>query len=235
MLKLKEIKQLAEILGERLQDKNPDEQLILKCLDPIWPYIYPFGMLSYIKKHSSDPPEKINRAKVEKLTRVVTGSPKKWRSFIIGLCHTYRERHSLKRTGLRLVNRALKKGSPGSVADLANLAGQFRKQARACASLINELKAAPVDSSETVDRINLAKTIRNDENIPRFLRLSRYLKYDRILALAPAEVLAEFKSRYEKPNPQTLSFDALQEYICFRDDLWKKFEEMLVESFQSAK
>lgn len=227
MEKLKELKQLAEILGERLKDKNPDEKLLLRCLDPIWPYIYPYGMLSFLKEHAGEPPEKTDRLKMEKLLRAVTGSKRKWRSFVIGLCHTYRERHSLERTRARLVNKATRKGAPLSVKELDETAEKFREQALLCARAIEAAKQELFDAKAVVERIKLAKSVRNDENIPRFLRLSRYLDCEKLLGLLPEEILEAFKSRYEKPTPQTLCFDALQEYISFNDALWNQFKEIL--------
>jgi len=231
MVKLKELKQLAEILGERLKDKNPDEKLLLRCLDPIWPYIYPYGMLSFLKKHAGEPPEKTDRLKMEKLLRAVTGSKRKWRSFVIGLCHTYRERHSLERTRARLVNKATRKGAPLSVKELDETAEKFREQALLCARAIEAAKQELFDAKAVVERIKLAKSVRNDENIPRFLRLSRYLDCEKLLGLLPEEILEAFKSRYEKPTPQTLSFDALQEYISFNDALWNQFKEILAGAY----
>ena len=231
MVKLKELKQLAEILGERLKDKNPDEKLLLRCLDPIWPYIYPYGMLSFLKEHAGEPPEKTDRLKMEKLLRAVTGSKRKWRSFVIGLCHTYRERHSLERTRARLVNKATRKGAPLSVKELDETAEKFREQALLCARAIEEAKQELFDAKAVVERIKLAKSVRNDENIPRFLRLSRFLDCEKLLGLLPEEILEAFKSRYEKPTPQTLSFDALQEYISFNDALWNQFKEILAGAY----
>lgn len=231
MEKLKELKQLAEILGERLKDKNPNEKLLLRCLDPIWPYIYPYGMLSFLKEHAGEPPEKTDRLKMEKLLRAVTGSKRKWRSFVIGLCHTYRERHSLERTRARLVNKATKKGAPLSVKELDETAEKFREQALLCARAIEAAKQELFDTEAVAERIKLAKSVRNDENIPRFLRLSRYLDCEKLLGLLPEEILEAFKSRYEKPTPQTLSFDALQEYISFNAALWNQFKEILAGSY----
>lgn len=231
MVKLKELKQLAEILGERLKDKHPDEKLLLRCLEPIWPYIYPYGMLSFLREHAGESPEKTDLLKMEKLLRAVTGSKRKWRSFIIGLCHTYRERHSLKRARARLVNKATRKGTPLSAVELNQVAEKFREQALLCARVIDEAKLELFDGEAVAEQIKLAKSVRNDENIPRFLRLSRYLDFEKLLQLLPAEVLEAFNARYEKPTPQTLSFDALQEYISFSDGLWKKFKEILIEFY----
>lgn len=231
MVKLKELKQLAEILGERLRDKSPDEKLLLRCLEPVWPYIYPYGTLSYIKEHAGEPPEKTDRLKMEKLIRAVTGPKRKWRSFVIGLCHTYRERHSLERTKARLVNKATRKSAPLSAKELEDLAEKFREQALLCARAIEESKLELFDGGAVVERIKLAKSVRNDENIPLFLRLSRYLDYEKLLGMLPAEILEDFRARYEKPTPQTLLFDALQEYISFNDELWKRFKEILSESY----
>lgn len=231
MVKLKELKQLAEILGERLQDKNPDENLLLRCLEPVWPYIYPYGTLSYIKEHAGDTPEKTDRLKMEKLIRAVTGSKRKWRSFVIGLCHTYRERHSLTRARARLVNKATRKGAPLSAKELDDLAEKFREQSLLCVRAIEESKLDLFDGEAVAEGIKLAKSVRNDENIPRFLCLSRYLDYEKLLEMLPADVLEDFKWRYEKPTPQTLSFDALQEYISLNDDLWKQFKKNLAEAY----
>lgn len=231
MVKLKELKQLAEILGERIRDKSPDEKLLLRCLEPVWPYIYPYGTLSYIKEHAGEPPEKTDRLKMEKLIRAVTGPKRKWRSFVIGLCHTYRERHSLERTKARLVNKATRKSAPLSAKELEDLAEKFREQALLCARAIEESKLELFDGGAVVERIKLAKSVRNDENIPLFLRLSRYLDYEKLLGMLPAEILEDLRARYEKPTPQTLLFDALQEYISFNDELWKRFKEILSESY----
>lgn len=231
MVKLKELKQLADILGERLKDKNPNENLLIRCLEPIWPYVYPFGLLSYLKEHAEDPPEKIDRMKMEKLLRAVTGSRRKWRSFLIGLCHTYRERHSLARTRARLVNKAVRKGAPLSARELNDLAERFRKRALLCARAIEEAKLELFDFEAATERIKLAQSVRNDENIPRFLQLIRYLDCEKSLEVIPGEVLKGLRSRYEKPNPQTLFFDALQEYIALNDHRWKQFKDNLLASY----
>lgn len=231
VVKLKELKQLAEILGERLQDKNPDEKLLLRCLEPVWHYIYPYGTLSYIKEHTGDSPEKTDRLKMDKLLRAVTGSKRKWRSFVIGLCHTYRERHSIERTKARLVSRAARKSAPLSLKELEDLAEKFREQSLLCARAIEDAKLELFDGEEVIERIKLAKSVRNDENIPLFLRLSRYLDYEELLGMIPAETLENFRARYVKPTPQTLSFDVLQEYISFNNELWKRFKVILSESY----
>jgi hypothetical protein len=231
MVKLKELKQLADILGERLKDKNPNETLIQRCLEPVWHYIYPFGLLSYLNEHAGDPPEKIDQLKMEKLLRAITGSRRKWRSFLIGLCHTYRERHSLARARARLIKKAVRKGAPLSSRKLDDLAEKFREQALLCARAIEEAKLELFDFEAATERIKLAQSVRNDENIPRFLQLSRYLDFDKLLDVLPAEFLDGLRSRYEKHNPQTLFFDALQEYIALDDDLWKQFKETLLASY----
>lgn len=233
LAKLKELIQLAEIMRERLQDQNPNEQLILRCLDPIWPYIYPYGLISYLKKHQGEPPEKTDRLKMEKIQRAVTGSRKKWRSFVIGLCHTFRERHSLRRVRARMVKRAAKKGPELSPEELRDLAEKFREQALRCLREIDEAKLELFDARAAAERMKLAVAVRNEENIPLFLRLSPYLDYGKILETLPAEVLDLFRSRYESPTPRNLAFDALQEYICAYDALWEMFKKDLIESFNN--
>lgn len=231
MLKLKEMVRLAEILGERLRDEKPDEKLALMCAEAIWPYIYPYGLLSYMKEHTADPPDRIDRLKADKILKAVLGAKRKWRGFIMGLCHTYRERHSLKRTRVRLINKAIGKGAPLSAEELDHLAEKFRAQALFCDRTIKELGRDFFDAAAVAEGVKLAKSVCNDENIPRFLRFSRYLNYDRLLSLLPTEVLEDFKSRYERPTPQTLSFDALQEYICFNDELWTFFKNYLLKAY----
>jgi hypothetical protein len=231
VLKLKEMVQLAEILGERLRDEKPDEKLVLRCAEAIWPYIYPYGLLSYIKEHAADPPDKTDRLKADKILKAVLGAKRKWRGFIMGLCHTYRERHSLKRTRLRLINKAIGKGTPLSAEELDHLAEKFREQALFCDRTIKDLGMSLIDPADVAERAKLAKSVCNDENIPRFIRFSRCLDYDSLLCLLPAEVLEDIKSRYERPTPQTLSFDALQEYICFNDELWTLFKDNLIKAY----
>lgn len=233
MAKLKEVIQLAEILRERLKDEKPNERIILRCVEAVWPYIYPYGLLSYIHGHTGAPPEKTDLLKSEKIFKAVTGSRRKWRSFIMGICHTYRERHSLRRARIRLVNKAVKKGSLMSAGELDDLSESFRKQALDCARLLEELKINMFDMETVAEQSRLAKSIRNDENIPRFLQLNRYMDYDSLLQALPAGVLAELKSRYDRPTPRTLSFDALQEYIALDDRLWKMFKDSLVEKYKS--
>ncbi len=227
MIKIREMQQLAEILGERLKDEKPNQALLLKCIDAVWPYIYPYGLLSYINTHAGDPAEKIDRLKMDKLLKAVTGSKRQWRSFVIGLCHTYRERHSLKRARARLLGKATRKHAPLSVDELNNLAEEYRAKALQCARAVEELKMQLRDPAEIKERIKLEHSIRNEENIPRFLRFSRYLDYDGFLKLIPEGILKELQSRYVKPNPQTLAFDALQDYVVFNDDFWKQFKEIL--------
>lgn len=234
MAKLREVIQLAEILGERLKDEKPDQRLILRCVEAVWPYIYPYGLLSYMQNHSEDPPEKIDRLKSDKILKAVTGSRRKWRSFIMGICYTYRERHSLKRARIRLVNKAIKKGALLSAAELDDLAESFRKQALDCARVLEEMKLELfLDMGIAAEKSRLAKSIRNDGNIPRFLRLSRYIDCDLLLQTLPAEITKELRSRYEKPTSRTLAFDALQEYIALDDKLWKRFKDSLLEKFKS--
>jgi hypothetical protein len=230
--KLKEVIQLAEILGERLKDEKPNERLVLTCVEAVWPYIYPYGLLSYIQSHTGDHPEKIDRLKSEKIFKAVTGSRRKWRSFIMGICHTYRERHSLRRARIRLVNKAIKKGALMSAAELDDIAESFRNQALDCARLLEDLKLNLLDTGAAAEQSRLAKSIRNDENIPRFLRLSRYMEYDSLLKTLPAGILDELKSRYDRPNPRTLTFDALQEYIALDGRLWKQFKDTLAGKFK---
>lgn len=234
MVKLKEMIQLAEILGERLRDKRPDEKLVLRCVEAIWPYIYPYGLLSYMKEHAADSPERIDRLKADKLLKAVLGSKRKWRSFIMGLCHTYRDRHSLKRARVRMIKKAIAKGAPLSLEELDHLAEKFREQALICDCTIKEYGRVFSDPEAVAEPVKLARSICNDENIPRFLRLSRYLDYDRLLRLLPAEVLDDFKSRYGRPSSKTLSFDALQEYICFNDELWAQFKEGLFKTYHGT-
>lgn len=116
-----------------------------------------------------------------------------------------------------------------SAAELDDLAESFRKQALDCAE---ELKLNLFDMGAAAERARVIKSIRNDENIPRFLRLSRYIDYDPLLQALPAEILTELKSRYEKPTPRTLSFDALQEFIALDDQLWSQFKDSLAEKFK---
>ncbi|NLI12330.1 hypothetical protein [Pelotomaculum propionicicum] len=234
MVKLKEMVQLAEILGERLRDEKPDEKLVLRCVEAIWPYIYPYGLLSYIKEHAADPPEKIDKLKADKILKAVLGPKRKWRGFIMGLCHTYRERHSLKRARVRMVNKAALKGVPLSTEELDNLAEKFREQALTCDRAIKEVEMGLFHPASAVEQVKLAKSVRNDENIPIFLRFSRYLDFEWLLSLLPAETLEVFKSRYDKPSLQTLSFDALQEYICFNDELWADFKDKLLKTYLKA-
>lgn len=234
MAKLKEVIQLAEILGERLKDEKPNERLILRCVEAVWPYIYPYGLLSYMQKHTDDPPEKIDRLKSDKILKAVTGSRREWRSFIMGICYTYRERHSLKRARIRLANKAIKKGALMSAAEMDELAESFRKQALDCARVLEEMKLELfLDTGTVAEKSRLAKSMRNDGNIPRFLRLSRYIDCDLLLQTLPAEITKELNSRYEKPTSRTLAFDALQEYITLDDILWKRFKDSLSEKFKS--
>lgn len=232
MAKLKEVIQLAEIMEERLKDEKPNERMVLRCVEAVWPYIYPYGLLSYMRSHAGDPPDKTDRLKSEKILKAVTGSRRTWRSFIMGICHTYRERHSLRRARIRLVNKAIRKGALMSAAELDDLAESFRNQALDCARKLEELKLNLFDLGAAAERARMIKSIRNDENIPRFLRLSRYIDYDPLLQALPAEILAELKSRYEKPTPRTLSFDALQEFIALDDQLWIQFKDSLAEKFK---
>ena len=233
MAKLKEVIQLAQILAERIKDNNPNERLVFRCVEAVWPYIYPYGLLSYIQSHPGDSPEKIDRLKSERIFKAVTGSRRKWRSFIIGICHTYRERHSLKRARIRLVNKAIKKGSLLSAAELDDLAESFRKQALDYARFLEELKVNLFDAEAAAEQSKVARAIRNDENIPRFLRLSSYIDCDSMLHTLPAGILEELNSRYERPTPRTLFFDALQEYISLDDKLWKQFKDNLNDKFKS--
>ncbi len=234
MLKIKELKQLAEILGERLKDEKPNQALLQRCVEAIWPYIYPYGLLSYVKEHAEDPIEKTDRLKMDKLLKAVTGSRRQWRSFVIGLCHTYRERHSLKRTRARLLSKATKKRAPLSADELNKLAEGNRDQALWCARAVSEIKMKLCDPNEMKEQIKLQRSVRNEENIPRFLKLSRYLDYEKLLQLVPAEILQELQSRYAKSTPQTLAFDALQDYIVFNDDLWKQFKEFLNNAYRAT-
>lgn len=231
MLKLKELIQLAEILKERLCDQSPNEQFILRCLDPIWPYIYPYGLVSYHDNHQGEPPEKTDRLKMEKISRAVTGSNKKWRSFKIGLCHTYRERHGLKRARARMVIRA-GKGLPATIEELKELFVEFRQQSLHCIWAIEEARMELFDPAAAEERARLARSVRNDKNIPRFLRISHLLDYDRILEMLPAGVRDSLAFRYENPTPQTLAFDALQEYISLHEELWNNLVKDLLDSYK---
>jgi hypothetical protein len=231
--KLKEVIKLAGILGERLKDDQPNERLVMRCVEAVWPYIYPYGLLSNIQAHKGDPPEVTDRLKSDKILKAVTGSKRHWQSFIIGICHTYRERHSLRRARIRLVHKAVKKGSPLSAAALDDLAEGFRSNALDCARSIEESRMNLYDIEAAAEQARVAISIRNDENIPRFLRLVRYMEYETLLQGLPAAILGELKSRYEKPTPQTLAFDALQEYISLDDSLWKQFKDSLAAKFKN--
>jgi hypothetical protein len=231
--KLKEVIKLAEILGERLRDEQPNERLVMTCAEAVWPYIYPYGLLSYIQAHTGDPPEATDRLKSDKILKAVTGSRRHWQSFIIGICHTYRERHSLRRARIRLVHKAVKKGSLLSAAALDELAEGFRNNALDCARSIEESRMNLYDIEAAAEAAKVAISIRNDENIPRFLRLARCMDYETLLQALPAAILEELKSRYEKPTPQTLAFDALQEYISLDEKLWKQFKDSLAAKFKN--
>ena len=233
MAKLKEVIKLAGILGERLKDEQPDERLVMICVEAVWPYIYPYGLLSYLQAHIGGPPEVTDRLKSDKILKAVTGSKRHWQSFIIGICHTYRERHSLRRARIRLVHKAVKRGSLLSAAALDDLAEGFRKNALDCARSIEASRMNHSDIEAAAEQARVAISIRNDENIPRFLRLVRYMEYEILLQELPAAILEELKSRYEKPTPQTLAFDALQEYISHDDNLWRQFKDSLAAKFKS--
>jgi hypothetical protein len=132
------------------------------------------------------------------------------------------------------VNKSVKKGALLSAAELDTLAESFRRQALDCARYIEELSINLYDPEAVTEQSRVAISIRNDENIPRFLRLSRYIDCDTLLQTIPDEVLEELNSRYEKPTPRTLCFDALQEYICPDDKLWKQFKNGLKQKFNSV-
>jgi hypothetical protein len=234
MAKLKEVMQLAGILGERLKDDQPNERLVSICVETVWPYIYPYGLLSYMQKHPGISPEITDRLKSDRIFKAVTGTKRNWHSFLIGICHTYRERHSLRRARIRLVNKSVKKGALLSAAELDTLAESFRRQALDCARYIEELSVNLYDPEAVAEQSRVAISIRNDENIPRFLRLSRYIDCDPLLLTIPDEVLEELNSRYEKPTPRTLCFDALQEYISPDDKLWKHFKNGLKQKFNNV-
>ncbi|MCL6558527.1 MAG: hypothetical protein K6U74_06940, partial [Firmicutes bacterium] len=173
MVKLKELKQLAEILRERLLDGNPDPTLILRCVEPIWPYIYPFGLLSYMKGRGEDTDQQLDQLKMRKILRAVTGPKRCWRSFIIGLFHTYRDRHSIERARARMIKKSMVAPPVDSFEELSDLAEKFREQALQCQRAIERFQwELTGDPSE---RIMLLKSIRNDENIPRFIILGRYI------------------------------------------------------------
>lgn len=233
MAKLKEVITLAGILGERLKDDQPNERLVMRCVEAVWPYIYPYGLLSYLQAHTGDPPEKTDRLKSDKILKAVTGSKRHWQSFIIGICHTYRERHSLRRARIRLVHKAVKKGSLYSATALDDLAEGFRKNVLDCARSIEESRMNLSDIEAAAEQSRVAISIRNDENIPRFLRLVCYMEYETLLQALPATIMEELQSRYEKPTPQTLAFDALQEYISLDDNLWKHFKVSLAAKFKN--
>jgi hypothetical protein len=234
MAKLKEVMHLAGILRDRLKDDQPNERLVSVCVEAVWPYIYPYGLLSYMQEHPGNTPEKIDRLKSDRIFKAVTGTKRNWHSFLIGICHTYRERHSLRRARIRLANKSIKKGALVSAAEMDDLAESFRRQVLDCSRLLEELRANLLDPEAAAEQSRVAVSLRNDENIPRFLRLSRYIDYDALLQSLPMSVLEELKFRYEKPTPRTLSFDVLQEYISPDERLWKQFKKRMQQKFNSV-
>lgn len=227
MVKLRELLLLAGIMSERVRDQKPDDKLLLRCLDPVWPYIYPYGTISYLKKHTGDSPGEIDRKKLKKMLRALNGSRRHWLSFTIGLCYTYRERHSLQRNRARLAQKELRLKEAVSAKELEELAEQFRRQALQYARVAKGTVAGLFDPAEAAEQIRLAKTLCNEENVPRFLHFSRNLDCKKLLALAPTETLEKLRHRYDNPTDLTLSFDLLQEHIALDDSLWKQFKALL--------
>ena len=218
---------LTRIMAERLRDQNPGEQLLLRCLEPVWPYIYPYGTISYLKKHAGNSTGEIERFKTQKMLRALDGSRRKWLSFTIGLCYTYRERHIPQRNRARLVQKVLRLEEAVSVRNLEDLAEQFRRQALQYDRVMKETASGLFDPAEAAEQIRLAKTLCNEENVPRFLLFSRGLDCKKLLDLVPPEILERLKRRYDNPNTLTLSFDLLQEHISLDDNLWKQFKVLL--------
>lgn len=227
MVKLRELRMLAGIMSERLRDQKPDQELLLRCLEPVWPYIYPYGTISYLKKHAGSSAGEIDRRKTQKMLRALNGSRRMWLSLIIGLCYTYRERHSLQRNRARLAQKAIRLGKAVSAKGLEDLAKQFRRQALQYARVTKEIATGLIDPAVADEQIRLAKTLCNEENVPRFLRLSRSLDCEKLLQMASEEVLEKLKGRYDNPTTLTLAFDLLQEHIAINDDLWQQFKELL--------
>ena len=230
VVKLRELLMLAGIMNERLRDQKPDEQLLLRCLEPVWPYIYPYGTIAYLKKHNGNNAVVIDQRKTQKLLRALNGSRRTWQSFIIGLCYTYRERHSLQRNRVRLAQKAIRLDKAVPAGELDDLAEQFRRQALQYARAVNETTHELFDPAEAAEQIRLAKTLCNEENVPRFLRLSRSLDCEKLLDLVSPEILGKLKSRYDNPTILTLSFDLLQDYIALNDGIWQQFKKLLASS-----
>lgn len=227
LVTLRELLMLTEIMSQRLQDQKPGEQLLLRCLEPVWPYIYPYGTISNLKKQSENNAEEIDRRKTQKMLRALNGSSRKWLSFTIGLCYTYRERHSPKRNRARLVQKTIRLGKAVSSRKPEDLAEQFRRQALQYAGVVKDTASGPSDPAEAAEQLRLAKTLLNEENVPRFLLLSRSFDCEKLLELAPPETLEKLKQRYDNPTALTLSFDLLQEYISLDDSLWQQFKILL--------
>lgn len=218
---------LTGIMSERLWDEKPGEQLLLRCLEPVWPYIYPYGTISYLKKHARNSTGEIDRLKTQKMLRALNGSKRKWLSFTIGLCYIYRERHSPQKNRTRLLQKAIRLEQAVSARNLDDLAEQFRRQALLYARVVQETASGPFEPAEAAEQLRLVKTLCNEENVPRFLLLSRNLDCDKLLELVTPEILEILKQRYENPNTLTLSFDLLQEHISLDDGLWKQFKALL--------
>ncbi len=227
MVKLGELLMLAGIMSERLRDQKPDQALLSRCLEPVWPYIYPYGTISYLKRHAGNNAGEIDRRRLKKMLRALNGSRRIWQSFIIGLCHTYRERHSLQRNRARLAQKVIRLEKAVSARELGELAEQFRRQAQQYARVVQETPPGLFDPAEADDRIRLAKTLCNEENVPRFLLLCRSLDCEKLLQLASPDILKKLKGRYDNPTPLTLAFDLLQEHIALNDGLWKQFKAVL--------
>jgi hypothetical protein len=227
LVKLKELLLLADIMYERLRDQEPGQELLRRCLEPVWPYIYPYGTISYLKKHGGISAVEIDRRKTQKMLRALNGSRRKWLSFTTGLCYTYRERHSLQRNRARLVQKALRLKESVSTRELDDLAEQFRRQALQYARVVKEIAAGLANPAEAEERSKLAKTLCNEENVPRFLLFYRHIDCERLLELAPGEVLEKIKHRYDNPTAQNLCFDLLQEYIALDDGMWQQFKKLL--------
>jgi hypothetical protein len=233
VVKLKELLMLANIMGERLRDEAPDEQLLLRCLEPVWSYIYPYETIDYIKKLQEADEGEIDRRKMRKLLRILNGSRRQWLSFIIGLCYTYRERHSPARNRHRLAKKLIRLGKPATAVELDELAEAFRRQARQYATTVQRLTASGLEPAELASQIKLAKTLCHEENLPRFLLLYRHLNGEDLLRMAPDDVLEQLKRRYDNPHLLTQSYDLLQEYIALNDSLWQQFKKLLAASVPS--
>lgn len=227
MVKLKELLLLTGIMSERLRDQNPGPDLLTRCLEPVWQYIYPYGTIAYLKQHAGDSAVEIDRKRLKKILRALNGSRRQWKSFSIGLCYTYRERHSLNRNRARLAQKMLRLEKAVSNKELEELAEQFRRQALQYDRVVQETTTGLFDPAEAAEQIRLAKTLCNEENMPRFLYFTRNLDCEKLLELVSPETLETLKHRYDNPNTLTLSYDLLQEYIALDDTLWKQFKTLL--------